>query len=285
MILLKGPAIAQWLYSAGVRPYGDIDLLLPSTELENAGQLLKSRGYERRIDLPVEDRIDVDRPSYAFSWRHREGFLVELHRTLVGIRVPPREAWPILSRNPDRLVVGGASLSVLRLPARAMHLALHAAQHGPDVEKPLEDLRRGLTKEGIEVWREAHQIAIGLDAEEAFTSGLAVTPEGEEMLGQLGLSRAPSLDVELHATHARSSARSLEWFRRLPSGDKAKWVARKIVPTPQFMRLWHPLARRNAAGLVLAYLWRPVWLAKELALGLRDRRRVRLQIERRERKT
>jgi hypothetical protein len=35
------------------------------------------------------------------------------------------------------------------------------------------------------------------------------------------------------------------------------------------MRVWQPLARRGWWGLVVAYLWRPLWLAAKLPRGLR----------------
>jgi hypothetical protein len=36
------------------------------------------------------------------------------------------------------------------------------------------------------------------------------------------------------------------------------------VPTPAFMRHWFPQARRGPLGMVLAYLWRPLWLVLRL---------------------
>ena len=277
-IVLKGPAIAQWLYETAEREYGDVDLLVDPGRLRDVARILRSEGYRRRVDLEPEPVSRVDRATYAFSWHRPDGVLVEVHQTLVGVNAHPRVAWDVLSRTRVELDLAGRRVSILGTAARAMHLALHAAQHGSTVEKPLEDLRRGLAKERLDVWHNAYELAVELEAVEAFTNGLALVREGEEMLGRLGVVNEPSLDVALHSAHSRSSARAIEWFRRLPPRDRFLWLAHKIVPTPRFMRLWHPLARWNWAGLVLAYLWRPIWVAKELVLGLVDRERVRREM-------
>jgi hypothetical protein len=141
-------------------------------------------------------------------------------------------------------------------------------------------LGRGLAALHIEIWRQAYDLATRLDATEGFVDGLALVPKGIVLLDELGIAVTRSLDVALHAAHARSSARSIEWFRHLPLAKKVRWFLKKSFPTPQFMRLWHPLARHSGWGLALAYIWRPVWLVKELPMGLIERRRVRKEIER-----
>src|SRR4051794_2286193 len=45
-ILLKGPAIAAWLYrGAGFRPYGDCDLLLSPEQMPAAQEMLLEMGF------------------------------------------------------------------------------------------------------------------------------------------------------------------------------------------------------------------------------------------------
>jgi hypothetical protein len=56
---------------------------------------------------------------------------------------------------------------------------------------------------------------------------------------------------------------------------KLRFVARHLVPPAGYMRVWLPIARRNRAGLALAYLYRPLWLAKGLVPALLARRRAR----------
>jgi hypothetical protein len=54
----------------------------------------------------------------------------------------------------------------------------------------------------------------------------------------------------------------------------------ELLPSPAFMRLWSPLARRGKRGLLCAYLWRPLWLLWHLPAGLRDLARARRSIRR-----
>jgi hypothetical protein len=39
------------------------------------------------------------------------------------------------------------------------------------------------------------------------------------------------------------------------------------VPDAEFMRSWSPLASRGTVGLAVAYMWRPLWLARHAPRG------------------
>ena len=51
-------------------------------------------------------------------------------------------------------------------------------------------------------------------------------------------------------------------------------VLSELAAPADFMRLWHPLARRGPVGLAAAYLYRPFWLAVKLPVGVRAWRRA-----------
>src|SRR5205085_4259870 len=129
-ILLKGPVIADWLYSDGSRSYVDTDLLVPSSREHQAEDLLVSLGFCADPGTGAAD------PGVARNhlWL-RAGAIVELHVTLTGIGVPPGEAWAVLARGTESMDVRGRPVRILGLPARLLHVALHAAQHGPDFGK------------------------------------------------------------------------------------------------------------------------------------------------------
>lgn len=264
----------------GERDYIDTDLLVAPIDLERAGACLSACGYHRKVDEP-EVSLPGDLATYAFSWR-RDGFLIEIHQTLVGVRAPPESAWRVLARDPQELVIEAGTVPVLRPPARAFHLALHAAQNGVDNAKSLEDLRRGIEVLPLDLWRESSSIAAELDAMDAFSAGLALLPEGKRILDSLSIAPTPSVAVQLHASGVRQSAKTLEWMRALPRKRSIRLATSKLVPPPGFMRRWHPLARRSRVGLTLAYLWRPLWLIKELVLGIKERRGVLKQMKSRE---
>jgi hypothetical protein len=49
---------------------------------------------------------------------------------------------------------------------------------------------------------------------------------------------------------------------------RGRFIARKLFPTPRFMRTWSRLASRGGVGLALAYLWRPLWVLLQVPRGL-----------------
>src|SRR4051812_37401731 len=64
-ILLKGPAVAEWLYAGNPaqRPYNDADLLVAPEPLAVSAVVLTGLGY--RCALPFERRLPHGRPRHA----------------------------------------------------------------------------------------------------------------------------------------------------------------------------------------------------------------------------
>jgi hypothetical protein len=258
-ILLKGPSIAGWLYDrTGVRAYGDADILVDPVRLEESRGLLSRLGFEPRTPL-----IRGDRPRPSGAWlRPRDRATVDLHSSITGVGVSPEAAWRILRENVEPLDVAGVEVDVLTIPARSLHVALHALQHGPRERKPMEDLRRAVSRLSTETWAESRSIAQSLGAVPAFAAGLRLVPAGAQIADRLGLPQDASREVTLRARGAPPGTLAVDWLMtRRGSRAKAALLARKLFPPPSFMRQWLPLARRGPLGLALVYLWRPLWLA------------------------
>lgn len=266
-ILLKGPAIVDRLYDPGEhRPYVDCDLLIPAAAEGAAAAVLGQLGFTPAVGFGIPDPGVADQ----HEW-HRGGDHVDLHGSLSGVAAPADAVWPALSANARQLHVAGDPVRVLDSGALALLLALHAAADGPSATKPLEDLRRGLLRLGDAAWKEAARLGRTLDALPAFAAGLRLLPEGEERLARLGVDPDYDAAVALRAAAASPLARSLERIRREPSvRGKLRRIVRGLLPTPTYMRRWMPLARRGVVGLLLAYLWRPVWLTIQIGPGMRD---------------
>jgi hypothetical protein len=279
-IVLKGPSIARWLYMEGSqRPYVDSDLLVSPKDLEASFQVLKDLRFEHPRG-PIAIGLPGDRAPYAYAWIHRPtGARLELHQTLIGVRVSPEQAWLVLSRHTVNMMLSGETVEVLDVPARAMHVALHAAQDGGRAPRAMEDLRRALRKAPYEMWGQSKAVAEELDAVRALAFGLRLRPEGRELARALDLLGEDSVDVLLHAESSVSSARSFEWLASQKGmSPKIRLVTVKLFPPVTFMRAWKPLARRGRLGLSLAYLWRPLWVCGQAIPGLlawlRARRRA-----------
>lgn len=271
-ILLKGPAILDQLYDPGEhRPYVDCDLLIPASAEPAVADVLRRLGFAPAAGFGVPD------PGVAneHEW-HRRGDHVDLHGSLFGIGASAESVWPTLAAEAPWMRVAGYPVRVLGPGALALLLALHAAADGPLGEKPLEDLRRGLTRLGDTAWREAAGLAQALDALPAFGAGLGLLPEGAGRLAHLGVDPGYDVAIALRARAAPPIAHSLERIRRERTlRGKLRRVARGLAPTPTYMRRWSALAGRGSVGLALAYLWRPVWLVTQIAPGLRAWRRAR----------
>lgn len=271
-ILLKGPAIASWLYDdPWERVYGDIDLLVAPQDHDPAAAILERLGY--RATWPLE----AGSPHHASTWT-RSGVRaaqVDLHW-----RVPlAREgsaSWPALSAETEPLSIGSTTVQALSPAARAMWIAVHAAQHGVGVAKPMGDLSRALERVDEAIWARAADLARRLDLLGPFAVGLRLLPAGRVLAERMSLEAVPSLEAQLRS--ATPSATSIGWMRFLEQGshrERVRLLAAELVPSRAFMRLWSPMARRGRVGLLGAYLVRPLWLVWQLPAGLRDLARAR----------
>lgn len=267
-LLLKGPSTARWLYGADERrSYSDCDLLVPPTRIGRAGEVLSQMGFRREI----EGEITNDVPRHAHGWeRPRDGGAVDLHQTLPFVRVSPQSAWATLSEDAETMTIAGASVKVLRPPARAFHVALHAAQHGASFAQPVSDLGRALDRVPLEVWEEGARIANALGATEAFAAGLRLLPPGSRLAERLRLLESASAEVRLRSgPEPPPTAVAFDWMARLP-GNKERFLflLRKAFPPPDLIRGWFRPASTSVWGLVVGYMWRPLWLAVKAPRGL-----------------
>ena len=273
-ILLKGAAIATWLYDEGeLRPYGDIDLLVRGAQFETATELLAELGYT----YPLLGAHPAELGPKERELRGPNGVWIDLHHGLIGVPAPPHQLWDTLAQHTVALTLsGGSDVRVLDRPARAMHLALHAAQDGLIDLKALADLGRGVTKVGRDEWQAAAKLAEELGATEAFSAGLRLVPAGAALAEELALPRRMSVELALRT---RSDPQDAIFFVRLAetSGARAKaaLVARKLFPTTVYLRANSALAVRGRFGLAVTRLGRLLSLAKRLGPAFAAWRRAR----------
>jgi hypothetical protein len=257
-ILLKGPAIARWLYEDELRLSCDVDLLVSPAQFGAAKTALSACGYEAR--LPGSPACEVGPNSEELLGAN--GICIDLHHRLIGVPDPPQRCWQVLCHHTVPFdLAGGAQVDVLDLAARTMHLALHAAQDGPVDRKAMADLQRGLAKVPIQDWEDAAHVAQELGALDAFAAGLQLVDGGRRLLERLELAGHDSVELVLRTTSAPQESL---FFVRLgetasPS-RKASLIARKLWPTATFMRSNYPTARGGPLGLLASRLSRMVTL-------------------------
>jgi Uncharacterised nucleotidyltransferase len=273
-IVLKGPALAAWLYPGELRPYGDSDLMVAPRDWEGAVALLRRQGFSDHLGPMAHPRME----SFASTAFLRGDDNVDLHCALHGLGGDIEAIWETLLAGADRQPIGGRELRILGRPALLLHVALHASHH---VEgKPLEDLRRALARAPESQWQAALELAERFDGVQAFASGLRLVPEGLALARRLGVEQDRSVKYDLRREGVPTAEALHDLFGGGHSpGEAIATVARELVPRPAFMRWWTPLARRGPLGLALSYPWRWVWLTLHLPRGLlavlRARRRGR----------
>lgn len=272
-LLLRGRVIAHHLYDdPEVRTYADADLLVQERHRERAEATIRGLAYEHRAVLGQRHN---DRPPWSSTWvRERDGAEVDLHWTLVGVRAHPDKLWAALVAQAQPIAPGCPE--GLNAPATALVVALHAAHHGVAVPRPIEDLQRAIERFPLRVWLRTTELAESIDASEALSAGLRLVDDGAELGDVLGLQRVRSVETILRARSAPPMALGFDWLARTPGArQKAALVMGKIAPDREFMRAWFPPARRTRGALVLAYLWRPIWLTWHSPSGVRAWLRAR----------
>jgi hypothetical protein len=277
-LLLKGVSIATWLYEEGApRPYRDIDLLVPAERFEEAVTVLGELGYAN----PLAGADPCEYGPNELALVDPRGACVDLHHALIGV-VEPARAWDALLSRSTWLQVGGSTVRVLDVAARAMHLALHAIQDGPVNTKAIEDLSRGVELVPLEQWREAAALADELSAGPAFAAGLRLIPEGRVLADELGLPKVASVDLAMRARSAPPEAFVVEQLTRLPDlRSRADLLRRKLFPTAVLLRSEYALARRGRMGLLAARIWRIYDLVRRFPPGLAAWLRARRDVRRR----
>jgi hypothetical protein len=272
---LRGPAIAHWLYPPGIeRQYIDVDLLVPVVRFDDAEAVLRGLGFARS---PLEPELRGDRPRYAHTWVDgRTRVMVDLHRTLAGVRGAPARLWEEISQATESLRVARSRMEMPGPAGRTLVVGLNAAQHGRRDPRSLTDLRLALVVAPATTWAEAAAMARRVEAEEAFSAGLRLVPEGAGLADELGLTARRSVATQLRTQSAPEAALAFDWFvREVGVRDGIRIAARKAVPSVAFICAWSPLARKGRIGLAAAYVWRPLWLLGQSVVALRAWMRAR----------
>jgi hypothetical protein len=274
-LLIKGPALAQWLYDdPRERSYGDIDLLIAPAEFPLAEQVMAEHGF-----IPVADGLrSTERPRHHERWVRpgAQEIAFELHRTLALLTdLPPSLVWQRLTAETVTIEVGGVAIETPAEPAAALILCLHVAQHGMSERRPMIDLARALERVDMPTWRRAAALADQLEARPAFAAGLQLVPGGRELCRVLDL--APDLPWRLRLRRGENWGLAMKIDALVSTrGARARmrFVGDHLIPSRQKMLVTSPLARRGRVGVLGAYLYRPFHLLGRFHHGLRAWRKA-----------
>ncbi|MGI8727015.1 MAG: nucleotidyltransferase family protein [Solirubrobacterales bacterium] len=251
-LLLKGPTIEQDLYPPGSpRTYVDVDALIDPAEVGRAGAVLEQAGFELESS---DDLIEPFAEPHASVWRRRDGVAVDLHWRIPFVGADPGAVWGRLSRERDSIALGRSRVPTLARPARALHLALHALQGGVQGGKSMVELAYGIERLEPELWREAALLAAELEASEALSVALRMSPDGARLADRLGLAPETATKWQLWVDRPSPQALRIEALAST-SGASAKLRAltSALFPPSDYIRALAPAAREGRLGLAKAY--------------------------------
>jgi len=255
---IKGPTVALWLYDEGERPWGDVDILVPPSRMEDALELLLSSGFDERFP-GVTRQTTTD---HAITLVHNPpgdpgsaGAEVDVHDRFVGIDADPEWVFDQLwrRREPDQL--GHIDVWFPDIATRALLIALNTARS--DTPKAREDLARLIRTGDPEDWEEVVWLAGRVQALPALRAGLEIDPAGSNIVETAGLAHVSvSPEWALRASGAPRTALRLEELGRLPWSSRPRALARWLFPSPAIIRMRDPAAAGNIFRLTGGYLRR-----------------------------
>jgi hypothetical protein len=266
-VLLKGAALARSLYRPGEhRSYFDIDLLVSPDAMPKVAAVLGELGYASRNDLEglrqVGDSLHADVWSRTVPGFGNQSF--DVHWRVEGCGVSPRKALDLLTREAGFTEIAGCEVATLAIPAMALHLALHAAQHGPADAKAIGDLTRGIERLSEDVWFQARDLAGQLDALGSFAAGLRLAIPGNALADRLKLPTGERVLLELENRDFRPRGTfHLAAFRQAGWRERCMLIRHALLPPAAWIKWQHPWAGRGLIALGGAYLEHilraPVW--------------------------
>jgi hypothetical protein len=282
-LLLKGRGLGTLLYGPGDhRSFSDVDLLVAPAKFDAAEDMLDKLGYAHG-DVDIDDIGGV---VHAHMWvRTGPGSTAEppidLHRRLPGSHADPAVAWEALAARRTWIEVGGRQAPVLDRVGQAMHLAIHAAQHGPTSEKHVSELEVALVV-WPDVWEPAARLAAEIGATEAFAAGLRLARRGVGVAAVLGLPTTERLDWMIK--HRGGRPRGTFHLQALVDARSPRAafavVRRSLLPRRAWIFHEHPWSRRGGWRLIAAYgvhlANAPAWAARAWSFRRRAQRARRL---------
>jgi hypothetical protein len=126
VIVLKGAALAETVYSnIGLRPMGDVDLLVRKEDLKNVDRVLRSMGCEAQ----GQTRVVLKGFHHFHYTTPRTGLSLEIHWDLVNADLPFRIDLEGIWKRAEIAEVSGEKCLILSAEDLLLHLCLHTGRH------------------------------------------------------------------------------------------------------------------------------------------------------------
>ncbi len=263
-VLLKGGALATSLYAdIGLRPFGDLDLMVPRHKVDEAAAILVAQGYRLLPELPAffqslkAQTFVRDGPRRAQVDLHWHFSDIPYYRQSIAIE------W--FWRHTLAAQADGHTVPILTPEAQLLHLSEHLALHNR-VERLiwLYDLALLLARYGQQIqWDEVTEAARQFGLSQALHTtlarvndrwGISVPAHASARLNALRPDRTERVLFAL-ITAQHNDAQAIVNGLSMP-GVRAKlgfWL-RYLWPSPTYMRERYGI--RDARLTPFYYVWR-----------------------------
>jgi hypothetical protein len=268
---IKGPSVALWLYRDGERPWGDVDILVPPSRMDQALLTLQAAGFtelypgvNRHTTTDHAITLAHNMPGDAASHRSE----VDVHDRFEGIEADSEQAFELLWSRRQRSRLAHVDVWFPDTPSRALLVAINTARDA--TSKAREDLVRLLRTLNEQDWEEVVDLARRLAALPALRAGLEIDSAGADVVRRIGLSEVEvSPEWRLRTSHAPRTALRLEELRRMPRSQRSTAMLRWLFPAPGIIRMRDPAARGGTLRLAAGYARRYRDGIRSLAPSLR----------------
>lgn len=282
VMALKGAALLEAIYGdIGLRPMGDIDLLIKKNELHRIDKNLKKLGFSPLCNwLDYSDYIDIPTFQYTNSVHYIKGqgempVVLDLHWHIIGTTVPIYSYGPIdverLWQGARQATIAGVRTSILAPHHLLIHLSEHMLRHSYDRSILFCDIFEAIncySNNGLD-WESLIQDTVEFNLNKPgyyglyFTSRFLDEEMPEDVLARLKPSHLSYVEKKIHAlVEKRKTFPELAYLSYFAMNekpvDKLRFVFRSIFPSrtvlaqlfkisPQDIKFYHYILRaRNA---------------------------------------
>ncbi len=258
MIVLKGPAFARQFYpNAELRHYGDIDILVPGKNFDEAIALFRARGCTARFLEPRPHFTSRFGKGVCVESQH--GLEIDVHRSFVagffGLSIDPNRFFDA----PGSITLApGRTIQTLARIDQLLHATCHAML-GSNVARlvPLRDtlqIAQDLTEnESIAAIERANEFRLGLVVTKALQTAattLSCTIPGHfaqwAHTYQSDATERSAFDGYLGANRSYASQLMMSWQAIPRVSDRLRYVGALMVPTSEYLRERDGSYRRRA---------------------------------------
>jgi hypothetical protein len=217
-LALKGPVMATELYGdVGLRPSGDLDLLVRPHQLTTARRALAAAGFRPDPDLDEQGAIEYLAAGFAYAFRDdARDLVVEIHPSLAHRTfryAPDMEA--LWQRARERTIAGRRILAMAP-EDRMLFLCVHGAKHEWYQLIWVCDVAEALRAEAPLDWDEVARLAVDTGSLRMLRLGLHLAHEFTGVPVPLG-SATRSTQARMAGLSLQAWSRMLDPIERRPS--------------------------------------------------------------------